>query len=118
MMHTPPTAMYAIPRKLLRPPMTVRVVRRMALVPLYSSIGKSATLSATALRSSWDMALTIFQNHLIPPVLHGVGVVSLVQLAERGKPGGAHPNLERLPVLQVRGRMLLRVVVGVELGPV
>lgn len=42
-MHTPPTVMYAIPRKLLRPPMTVRVVRSMDLVPLYSIVGKSAS---------------------------------------------------------------------------
>jgi hypothetical protein len=40
--QTPPTAMYAIPKKLLRPPMTVRVVKSTDLVPLYSIVGKSA----------------------------------------------------------------------------
>lgn len=40
-MQTPPTTTYAIPRKGLRPPMTVLVVMMMDLVPSYSLAGKS-----------------------------------------------------------------------------
>jgi hypothetical protein len=39
--HMPPTTTYAIPRNGLRPPITVRVVRMIDLVPLYSAVGKS-----------------------------------------------------------------------------
>lgn len=38
-MHMPPTTTYAMPKKGLRPPMTVRVLMTTDLVPLYTEAG-------------------------------------------------------------------------------
>lgn len=37
--HIPPTTTYAMPKKGLRPPMTVRVLMTMDFVPLYTEAG-------------------------------------------------------------------------------
>lgn len=49
---------------------------------------------------------------------HRLGVITLVELAESGQAGSAHPDLEGLPSLQIRRRVLLGVVVGIALAPV
>lgn len=41
MRQSPPTIMYAIPRKSFLPPMTLRVEMRISFVPPYSVTGKS-----------------------------------------------------------------------------
>lgn len=118
-MQTPPTAMYAIPRKLLRPPITVRVVRRIDLVPLYSMVGKSASIvSESCSGATWGTRFwverTIVNSDLIDTRYELIGVISHSQLAEGGKTSRPHPDLESLPLLQVW--RFTDAVVGVAIG--
>lgn len=107
-MQTPPTAMYAIPKKLLRPPMTVRVVRTTDLVPLYSMVGKSAKYMLARYWSRvgggtlfvW-VRHTIIDSDLVDTRIQLVGVIAHSQLAKCRQSGCAHPNLEVFPLLQV-----------------
>lgn len=57
-------------------------------------------------------------DKFVVSLFHGVLVVALVQLAEHGQTGSTHPHLKSLPVLYIRRRVLLGVVVRVAFGPV
>lgn len=61
---------------------------------------------------------TVINDDFVASRSHRLGVVTLVELAESGQTSSAHPDLEGLPSLQVRRRVLFGVVVGIALAPV
>lgn len=62
--------------------------------------------------------LTVVDYKIISSRPHGLGIIALVQLAEGRKTSSSHPDLESLPLLEVRRRRLLGISVGVALLPV
>lgn len=60
----------------------------------------------------------VVDNNLILALGHSVVFILLVQLAECGQTGRAHPNLKGLPFLEIGRRSLRRVIVGVAFSPV
>lgn len=62
--HIPPTTTYAMPKKGLRPPMTVRVLMMTDLVPLYTAAGNpglhSQRKDAASLAQGADSQLVMF----------------------------------------------------------
>lgn len=61
---------------------------------------------------------TVINGDLVAASLQRSSVVALVQLAEVGQTGCSHPDLESLPVLEIRRRGLVGVAVGVPVLPV
>lgn len=79
----------------------------MDLVPLYSVVGKTDNLIvSTSLRGVMgavdDLSHTVINDDLVASLGHGFGVVALVELAESWQAGRAHPDLECLPLLEIR----------------
>lgn len=62
--------------------------------------------------------LTVIDYKIISSRPHGLGIIALVQLAEGRKTSSSHPDLESLPLFEVRGGRLLGISVGIAFLPV